>query len=57
MLDLVAATSVDLARSIRALHNDEALNRACSEAGLAYIADRASETRVDALLTAAIGRR
>lgn len=57
LLDLVGSTPVDLARSIRALHNDEALNRACSEAGLAYIADCTSETRVDALLSAAIGRR
>ncbi|PIK73510.1 glycosyl transferase, partial [Methylobacterium frigidaeris] len=57
LLDLVAATPDGLARSIRALHDDEALNRTCSEAGLAYIAAQTDETRIDGLMAAAIGRR
>ena len=47
---LVADTPESLARSIATLHEDEALNRACSEAGLAYVAERFSEGRVDALM-------
>ena len=51
---LVADTSVGLARSIVALHQDEALNRACTEAALAYVAERLSEERVDALIRRAV---
>lgn len=47
---LVADTSLGLARSIVALHQDEALNRACTEAALAYVAERLSKARVDALM-------
>lgn len=54
---LVAATPADLARAILALHRDEALFRACSDAALAFAADFASEARVDAgLRKAAQGR-
>ena len=51
---LVADTSLGLARSIVALHEDEALNRACTEAALAYVAKRVSEGRVDALMQAVV---
>ena len=56
LLRLVASSPADLARSIRALHDDAALNEDCAQAGLAYIAERTSEERVDNLLRAAIGR-
>ena len=51
---LIADTSVGLARSIAALHQDEALNRACTEVALAYVAERLSEARVDSLLQAVV---
>ena len=51
---LVADTSVGLARSIAALHQDEALNRACTEVALAAEAERLSEARVDSLLQAVV---
>ncbi|TXN43875.1 glycosyltransferase [Methylobacterium sp. WL7] len=53
---LIAETAADLARSITALHEDEALNRACSEAGLAYVTDRLNEKRIDSLIGTATGR-
>lgn len=51
---LVADTSVGLARSIVALHQDEGLNRACAEGGLAYMAERYSEGQIDALMRKAV---
>ncbi|MCJ2089594.1 glycosyltransferase [Methylobacterium sp. E-005] len=53
---LVADTSVGLARSIMALHQDEGLNQACSEAGLAYVAERFGEGRIDDLMRPAVER-
>jgi glycosyltransferase involved in cell wall biosynthesis len=53
---LVADTSVGLTRSIMALHRDEGLNRACSEAGLAYVAERFGEGRIDDLMRPAVER-
>ncbi|MGU3330358.1 glycosyltransferase family 4 protein [Methylobacterium mesophilicum] len=53
---LVADTPAGLARSIVALHGDEALNLTCSEAGLAHVAERFSERRVDALMQAVVGQ-
>ena len=53
---LVADTSVGLARSIVALHEDEALNRACTEAGLAYMAERFNDVQVDSLMQEAVSR-
>ena len=52
---LVSATPAGLARAILALHEDEALNRACAAAGLAYIAARNGEARVDARMRGALG--
>lgn len=54
MTNLIASTPSELAHSIEALHNDEALNRSCSEAGLAYIAEHASEAKVDSLMRAVV---
>ncbi|XYD11747.1 glycosyltransferase [Methylobacterium sp. NMS12] len=51
---LVADTTVGMAHSITALHQDEGLNRICAEAGLAYIAARHSEERVDLALQRAV---
>ena len=56
LVGLIAETPAGLARSIAALHEDEALNRACTEAGLTYVADRLSEGRLDRLMKAATGR-
>ncbi|KST56673.1 glycosyl transferase [Methylobacterium sp. GXS13] len=53
---LVSDTPAGLAHAIAAVHGDEKLNRACGEAGLAYVAERLNEGRVDALMQAAIGR-
>lgn len=52
LAQLVADTPEGLARSIAALHEDAALNQACAEAGLAYVADRLNEQRLDALMRA-----
>ena len=52
---LVEETPAGLAKSIVALHGDEALNRACAEAGLRYVSERLSEARVDAAMRAAVG--
>jgi hypothetical protein len=56
LAELVADTSAGLARSIAALHGDEGLNRACSESGLAYVAEHLSDGRVDRLMQLATGR-
>lgn len=56
LLRHVAATPAELARSICTLHDDEALNRACSDAGLKYIADKASEARLDESMRSALGK-
>jgi len=56
LLNLVAETPAGLARSILALHEDEALHRICVEAGLAYITAVMGEARVDELLQRAISR-
>ena len=55
LLDLVASSASDIAQTIQRLHEDDALNRACSEAGLAYIRAVASEARVDDLMRSAAG--
>ncbi|KNY21199.1 glycosyl transferase [Methylobacterium sp. ARG-1] len=52
---LVADTPAGLAQAILALHEDEALNRACAAAGLAYIVSMNGEGRVDARMQAAAG--
>ena len=52
---LVADTPAGLAQAILALHKDEALNRACAAAGLAYIVSMNGEGRVDARMQAAAG--
>lgn len=54
LTQLVAESPADFARAIQALHDDEALNRTCREAGLAYIRAQAGETQVDAALRAAV---
>lgn len=56
LAELVADTSAGLAQSIAALHGDEGLNRACSESGLAYVAEHLSDGRVDRLMQLATGR-
>ena len=56
LADLVASSPAEMARAIRRLHDDDALNRACSAAGLAYIESTASEASVDRLMQAAVGR-
>lgn len=55
LLKQVASTPESLARSIRALPEDEELNRACSAAGLAYIGSRASAANVDTLMRRVAG--
>ncbi len=56
LADLIADTPPGLARSIAALHGDEGLNRACAEAGLAYVRDYLNEARLDALMRAVTGQ-
>lgn len=56
LLEHVASTPADLARTMRAMHEDEALNRACREAGLAYITTMANEDRIDLLMGDAVRR-
>jgi glycosyltransferase involved in cell wall biosynthesis len=51
---LVASDAAGLAHAIARLHEDEALNQACREAGLAYVEAMLSETRVDTRLRAAV---
>jgi O-antigen biosynthesis protein len=51
---LVADTPAGLARSIVALHEDEGLNGACRNAGLAFVAKRFGEAQVDTLMQAVI---
>ncbi len=55
LAELVANTPVEMARSIAALHEDEGLNRACVEAGLAYMRTRHSEDQVDLALQRVAG--
>jgi glycosyltransferase involved in cell wall biosynthesis len=55
LANLVRETSADLAEAIVALHNDESLNREAAVAGLDFIKDFASESRVDAALAEAAG--
>lgn len=57
LLGQVASTPSKLASAIRALHEDEAWNKACSQAGLDYIAATTNEARIDRLLQGAIGLR
>lgn len=53
---LVAETPAGVARLIAALHDDEALNRACRDAGLAYVAERLNESRLDMMLQSILGQ-
>jgi hypothetical protein len=50
----VATTPSQIAAGIARLHNDEALNPLCSEAGLSYIAENMSDAAIDAALQAAV---
>jgi glycosyltransferase involved in cell wall biosynthesis len=52
---LVSSNAEEIAASIVRLHEDEAYNDACREAGLAYTAATLSESRIDALMHAAVG--
>ena len=52
----VGANPADLAALILRLHTDPAANRACSDAALRYVTDTLSETRLDALMQAAVGK-
>ena len=47
---LVAAEPPGLARLIARLHDDAALNGRCRDAGLAYVAEKLSEQRLDTLM-------
>jgi O-antigen biosynthesis protein len=53
--DLVSADPDELVSAIMRLHTDAAFNGACREAGLAYVADRLSEERIDGLMRPAVG--
>ena len=55
--EAIAPDAAGLARAILRLHNDEAFNRACSEAGLAYVGESLSEARLDVLMREAVGLR
>lgn len=55
--ETVASDAEGIARVILRLHNDEVFNAACSQAGLAYVAERLSEARLDALMREALGMR
>jgi glycosyltransferase involved in cell wall biosynthesis len=57
LLGTVKADAASLAKLILRLHNDEAFNQACSTAGLAYVAEMLSETRLDTLMRTALGLR
>ena len=54
---MVGANAAHLAEVILRLHGDARLNQACREAGLAYIASRQSEARVDELMRDALWKR
>ena len=54
---LVAPAAAGLAAAIVRLHRDEAYNRSCSEAGLAYVNRMLGETRLDTLMREAVGLR
>ena len=54
---LVAADAAGIADLIVRLHNDEALNQAYGAAGLAFVTEALSETRLDALMREAVGLR
>ncbi|MCB8877036.1 glycosyltransferase [Acidisoma silvae] len=55
-LEALVSTGVEaVAATILRLHEDEALNHACAEAGLSYIAAGLSETRIDELMRGAAG--
>lgn len=56
LVGLISETPAGLARSIAALLEDEALTRACTDAGLTCVADRLSEGRLDRLMEAVTGR-
>lgn len=56
LMGLVAEIPAGLAHSIAELHEDEALNRACTDAGLPCVADWPSERRLDRLMEAVTGR-
>ncbi len=55
--ETVGASAAQLAAVIARLHDDEAFNRECSAAGLAYVAANLSEARLDAQLREAVGLR
>lgn len=57
LADLVCDDPDALARTIVRLHDDEALNAACCEAGIAYVETSHREADVDRLLAAACGVR
>ena len=54
---VVAGDPRGLAAAILRLHNDQGFNQAVSEAGLAYVAERLSQPRLDAAMREAIGLR
>ena len=54
---MVGANAAQLAEIIVRLHNDARFNQACREAGLAFIASRNSEARVDELMRDALWKR
>ena len=51
----VAASAEGLARIIHRLHSDEAINRVCGAAGVAFVTEALSDERVDALMMKAAG--
>jgi glycosyltransferase involved in cell wall biosynthesis len=55
LLEQVASDAATLADKIKRLHDDEALNAACSTAGLAYVQAFASEERLDSLMRKVVG--
>ena len=55
-LEALVSTGVEaIAANVVRLHEDEALNHACAEAGLTYTAATLSEARIDALMRGAAG--
>ena len=57
LLETVAPDAAGLAAAILRLHNDEAFNGACTQAGLAFVAEALSENRLDTLMREAVGLR
>ncbi len=53
----IAPDAAGLAETILRLHGDEALNKSCAAAGLAYVEAMLSEARLDTLMREALGLR